>query len=78
MQVLALAAPRRGIGRTVLIDRLARLVERAGTGPVVLLDADPNQQLTQHWATALPKRPRAKRPPGLTNVALGDGQGGRK
>ena len=50
MQVLALAAPRRGIGRTVLIDRLARLVERAGTGPVVLLDADPNQQLTQHWA----------------------------
>ncbi len=33
-----------------MIDRLARLVERAGAGPVILLDADPNRALTQHWA----------------------------
>ena len=34
-----------------MIDRLARLVERAGAGPVILLDADPNQELTQHWSS---------------------------
>ncbi len=33
-----------------MIDRLARQVERAGAGPVILLDADPNRALTQHWA----------------------------
>ncbi len=52
MQVLALAAPRSGIGRTTLVHRLARLVERAGAGPVVLLDADPDQELTRRCAEA--------------------------
>jgi chromosome partitioning protein len=35
-----------------LAERLARLAERAGAGPVVLLDADPNQELTQRCAEA--------------------------
>lgn len=46
MQVLALVAPRDGIGRTTFVKRLALQVERAGEGPVVLLDADPSCELS--------------------------------
>ncbi len=46
MQVLALVAPRDGIGRTTLVKRLALQVELDGAGPVVLLDADPSSDLS--------------------------------
>lgn len=50
MQVLVLAAPRQGIGRTTLAYRLARQASRAGGGPVVLLDADPEGDLSKRCA----------------------------
>lgn len=51
MQVLVLIAPRNGAGRTTLAGRLALQAERAGAGPVVLLDADPAAALSR-WAEA--------------------------
>jgi len=50
MQVLVLAAPRNGVGRTTLVHRLARLARDAGGGPVVLLDAGPGGDLTKRSA----------------------------
>jgi len=47
MQVLVLAAPRNGVGRTTLARRLARQAIRAGAGPIVLLDADPRGDLSR-------------------------------
>ncbi len=47
MQVLVLAAPRNGVGRTTLAHRLARQALRNDAGPVVLLDADPRGDLTR-------------------------------
>lgn len=58
MQVLVLAAPRQGVGRTTLAYRLARQASRAGGGPVVLLDADPQVDLTKRYADgARPEAP---------------------
>ncbi len=47
MQVLVLVAPRNGVGRTTLVHRLARQANRAGAGPIVLLDADRRGDLSQ-------------------------------
>lgn len=50
MQVLVLAAPRNGVGRTTLIQRLARQAKSTNGGPVVLLDADPAGDLAKRCA----------------------------
>jgi chromosome partitioning protein len=50
MQVLVLVAPRNGIGRTTLVHRLAQQANRAGAGPIVLLDADPRGDLSERCA----------------------------
>lgn len=50
MQVLVLAAPRDGVGRTTLIRRLAQQAKGSNGGPVVLLDADPGGDLTKRCA----------------------------
>jgi len=50
MQVLVLAAPRNGVGRTTLIHRLAQQARGTIGGPVVLLDAGPGGELAKRCA----------------------------
>ena len=60
MQVLVLAAPRNGVGRTTLAHSLARLALRNDAGPVVLLDADPRGDLSQMCAEQPRRRLEAR------------------
>ena len=49
MRGLVLASQKGGAGKTTLSRHLAVEAERAGAGPVVLLDADPQGGLAAWW-----------------------------
>lgn len=49
MRVLALASQKGGSGKTTLSGHLAVQAERAGAGPVVLIDIDPQASLADWW-----------------------------
>ena len=49
MRVLAMASQKGGSGKTTLSGHLAVQAERAGHGPVVLIDIDPQGSLTDWW-----------------------------
>ncbi len=49
MHVLVLASQKGGAGKTTLSRHLAVEAERAGQGPVVLIDADPQGGLAGWW-----------------------------
>ena len=49
MRVLAMASQKGGSGKTTLSGHLAVQAERAGTGPVVLIDIDPQGSLADWW-----------------------------
>ena len=49
MHVLAVASQKGGPGKTTLAAHLAVEAERAGAGPVALVDADPQASLSEWW-----------------------------
>lgn len=49
MRVLALASQKGGSGKTTLSGHLAVQAQRAGAGPVVLIDIDPQASLADWW-----------------------------
>ena len=49
MQVLAVASQKGGSGKTTLAGHLAVQAERAGAGPVALIDIDPQGSLADWW-----------------------------
>lgn len=49
MRVLALASQKGGSGKTTLSGHLAVQAQRAGAGPVVLVDIDPQASLADWW-----------------------------
>ncbi|MEG3082617.1 ParA family protein [Sphingomonas sp. PB2P12] len=49
MRVLAFASQKGGSGKTTLTGHLAVQAERAGQGPVVLIDIDPQASLSDWW-----------------------------
>jgi len=49
VRVLALASQKGGSGKTTLSGHLAVQAERAGAGPVVLIDIDPQGSLADWW-----------------------------
>ncbi len=49
MQVVAMASQKGGSGKTTLSGHLAVQAERAGAGPVVLVDTDPQGSLSEWW-----------------------------
>lgn len=49
MRVIVVASHRSGSGKTALAAHLAVAAERAGSGPVVLLDVDPAGALIRWW-----------------------------
>ena len=49
MRVLAMASQKGGSGKTTLSGHLAVQAERAGAGPVVLIDIDPQGSLADWW-----------------------------
>ena len=49
MRVVALASQKGGSGKTTLSGHLAVQAERAGMGPVVLIDIDPQGSLADWW-----------------------------
>ncbi len=49
MRVLAFASQKGGSGKTTLSGHIAVQAERAGAGPVVLIDIDPQGSLSEWW-----------------------------
>ena len=49
MQVLAVTSQKGGSGKTTLAGHLAVQAERAGVGPVALVDTDPQGSLAEWW-----------------------------
>ena len=49
MRVLAMASQKGGSGKTTLSGHLAVQAQRAGAGPVVLIDIDPQGSLSDWW-----------------------------
>ncbi len=49
MKVIAVTSQKGGTGKTTLSGHLAAQAERAGIGPVVLVDCDPQGSLTNWW-----------------------------
>ena len=49
MRVIAIASQKGGSGKTTLAGHLAVQAERAGAGPVALIDADPQGSLADWW-----------------------------
>lgn len=49
MQVIVLASQKGGAGKTTLAAHLAVAAERAGDGPCVLMDTDPQASLAAWW-----------------------------
>lgn len=49
MQVIVLLSQKGGSGKTTLAGHIAVEAERRGVGPVALLDADPQESLTDWW-----------------------------
>ncbi len=57
MRVLALASQKGGSGKTTLSGHLAVQAERAGAGPVVLIDIDPQGSLADWWNERMAETP---------------------
>jgi chromosome partitioning protein len=57
MRILASAAHKGGVGKTTLAAHLAVEAERAGADPVVLLDTDPQESLTDWHKARVAERP---------------------
>ena len=49
MQVVAFASQKGGSGKTTLAGHIAVQAERAGFGPVALVDTDPQGSLADWW-----------------------------
>lgn len=49
MRILAFASQKGGSGKTTLAGHIAVQAHRAGAGPVVLVDADPQGSLSEWW-----------------------------
>ena len=49
MKVIAVTSQKGGTGKTTLSGHLAVQAERAGLGPVVMIDCDPQGSLTNWW-----------------------------
>lgn len=49
MRVLSFASQKGGSGKTTLSGHIALAAERAGSGPVVLIDTDPQGSLSDWW-----------------------------
>lgn len=49
MKVIAVTSQKGGTGKTTLSGHLAVQAERAGHGPIALVDTDPQGSLTQWW-----------------------------
>ncbi|HEY1962564.1 MAG TPA: ParA family protein [Rhizomicrobium sp.] len=57
MYVVALASQKGGSGKTTLSGHLAVEAERAGFGPVTLIDTDPQASLAEWWNVRTAERP---------------------
>lgn len=57
MRVLAFASQKGGSGKTTLTGHLAVQAERAGQGPVVLIDIDPQGSLSDWWNERVSEEP---------------------
>jgi len=66
MRILALASQKGGSGKTTIAAHLAVQAGRAGEGPAVLVDADPQGSLTEWWNA------RADDTPALATVKVDD------
>lgn len=49
MRIIAFASQKGGSGKTTLSGHIAVAAERAGAGPVVILDTDPQGSLSEWW-----------------------------
>ena len=49
MHIIAVASQKGGSGKTTLAGHLAVAVDRAGAGPVALVDTDPQGSLSDWW-----------------------------
>ena len=49
MRILTLASQKGGAGKTTLAAHIAVEAERAGAGPVALIDLDPQGSLAAWW-----------------------------
>ncbi|HXJ02526.1 MAG TPA: ParA family protein [Micropepsaceae bacterium] len=58
MLVIAIASQKGGSGKTTLSGHLAVEAERAGAGPVTLIDTDPQGSLSQWWNTRAARTPQ--------------------
>lgn len=66
MQIVVLASQKGGSGKTTLSGHLAVEAEKSGTGPVVLIDTDPQGSLSDWWNA------RASDTPVFARVAIDD------
>lgn len=57
MNILALTSQKGGSGKTTLAGHLAVAAEAAGTGPVAVIDTDPQGSLTDWWNERQAKTP---------------------
>ncbi len=57
MHVIAFASQKGGSGKTTLAGHIAVEAERAGAGPVALVDTDPQGSLSQWWNAREAERP---------------------
>ena len=64
MHVIVLASQKGGSSKTTVAAHLAVAAERAGAGPVAMIDADPQETLTNWW------RQREADAPALAPVKL--------
>jgi chromosome partitioning protein len=62
MQVIALVSRKGGAGKTTVACHLAVEAERAGRGPVAIIDTDPMQGLAQWWDARHADTPMLVRP----------------
>ncbi|HEX3487103.1 MAG TPA: ParA family protein [Micropepsaceae bacterium] len=58
MLVIAIASQKGGSGKTTLSGHLAVEAERAGAGPVTLIDTDPQGSLSQWWNARAARTPQ--------------------
>jgi chromosome partitioning protein len=61
MQIIGIASQKGGSGKTTLAGHLAVEAERAGAGPVALVDTDPQGSLSEWWNARAAGTPRFAR-----------------
>jgi len=49
MHIIAVASQKGGSGKTTMAGHLAVMADRAGAGPVALVDTDPQGSLSEWW-----------------------------